>query len=136
MENYKEWKNHKIQYIRYKGKVYSNIGITMSTAEDVKIGDIIRCTVRLIRKINDTEYHWLIARVLEPRPEKTQPDPTSTADSIAKVSQYRIKEILETCKVKVGEEEYYDMEELDEILGIEQLYEYQPDEFLEAVTQE
>lgn len=110
-ENYKQWKNHKIQYLKYKGKVWSNIGITMSTAEDVKIGDIVRCTVRLIRKLNSTEYHWLIARVLEPRPEKTKPDPVETAAAIAKVSQYRVKSMLEKSKVDIDGEEYYDLEE-------------------------
>jgi phosphoribosyl 1,2-cyclic phosphodiesterase len=136
MENYKEWKGHKIQYIRHKGKVYSNIGITMSTAEDVKIGDIIRCTVRLIRKINDTEYHWLIARVLEPRPEKTKPDPTSTADSIAKVSQYKIKSLLEESIIEVDGESFYDLERLEELLEEEELFIYEVREFFEDVIQE
>jgi len=121
MEHYKDWKNHKIQYVKYKGKIWSNIGITMSSAEDVKIGDIIRCIVRLIRKINDTEYHWLIARVLEPRPEKTVPDPVETADRIAKVSQYKVKSCLEKCTIKFGEEEYYDLEALYEQLVEERL---------------
>jgi len=112
MDHYKEVKSHKIQYIRYKGKVYSSLGISMSTNEDVPLGSVNRFTVRLIRKINDTEYHWLIPRFLEPRPEKTQPDPTSVADNIAKASQYKIEKAAKECLV----EEYIDIELLSDWL--------------------
>jgi len=113
MEHYKEWKSHKIQYIRYKGKVWSNIGLTMSTAEDVKVGDVVRCTVRLIRKVSPTEYHWLIARVLEPRPEKTVPDTINVVDSIAKSSTVKAEAVIEACTVKVEDEEFVDLDELE-----------------------
>jgi len=72
--------------------------------------------VRLIRKINPTEYRWLIARFLEPRPEKREPDPISTAAAIAKASQYRIKEwglgYIKEAQMYLFVEEFF--EDLDE----------------------
>jgi len=111
-ENYKEWKAHKIQYIRYKGKVWSNIGITMSTAEKLKLGDIIRVTVRLIRKYTPTEYRWLIARVLEKRPEKTVPDGIEVADTIYKASMRKVK--ASKVIVEFENDYWFDMERLEE----------------------
>jgi hypothetical protein len=115
LERKNDWKNHKVQYVRYKGKVYSNIGLTMSTAEDVKVGDIVRVTMNLVNKINDTEYHWVIARVLEPRPEKTEPDPVGVAEEIAKVSQYRLLKKRQKASVEVKGEEYVIEEEYEEL---------------------
>jgi len=92
----------------------------MSSALDAKLGDIIRCTVRLVTKKNDTEYHWLIARVLEPRPEKTEPDPPSVPESIWKATGKKMVEQYNLI-VEIAGEEYIDVEEWKRIFGEEPL---------------
>ena len=119
MDHYKEWKSHKIQYVRYKGKVWSNIGITMSTAEDLHVGDVVRCIVDKVRKFSDTEYHWLIARVSEPKPEKTVPDTVETPDEIARITEPLEWQKVTKAKKMVEGEEYWDMEELLELSAAE-----------------
>ena len=67
--------------------------------------------MRLIRKESPTEYNWLIPRVLEKRPEKTEPDPLTVVDAIARKTQYRIKK--EEKQLEEAEETY---EALDEYI--------------------
>jgi len=104
-------KTRKQRYVRWKGKVYTILGLTFASAEKIKPGDIIRVTVRLIRKESPTEYNWLIPRVLEKRPEKTEPDPLTVVDAIARKTQYRIKK--EEKQLEEAEETY---EALDEYI--------------------
>jgi len=99
-------KKNKQVFVKWNGKIYSLLGLTFATAEKIKPGEIVRVTVRLIRKISPVEYHWLIPRVLEKRPEKKEPDPLSVVSAIAKKTQYKIER-----EKKMSEEEIWELYE-------------------------
>ncbi len=71
-------------FVKWKGRIYAVLGKTFNTKQEAKPGDIIRVSVKDIRKIGDSAYHWFHPQVLEVREDKTKPDPVQTAETISK----------------------------------------------------
>uniref|UniRef100_A0A6M3M2R4 Putative DNA ligase domain protein n=1 Tax=viral metagenome TaxID=1070528 RepID=A0A6M3M2R4_9ZZZZ len=80
-----------VKFVKWKGKVYSVLGKTFNTTEKADIGDIIRVTVKDVRKIDDQVYHWFHPKVLEVREDKTKPDPINTAQTISETASKKQK---------------------------------------------
>ena len=113
-------KKHKQIFVKWEDKIYSLLGLSFATAEKVKPGDIVRVMVRLIRRVSPVEYHWLIPRVFEKRPEKTEPDPLTVVDAIAKRTQYKLEK-EEQMSFEEAQEVYEALEDF--------LFELDPEEF-------
>ncbi len=71
-------------FVKWKGRVYAVLGKTFNTKKEASVGDIIRVSVKDIRKIGEHAYHWFHPQVLEIREDKTRPDPVQTAETISK----------------------------------------------------
>uniref|UniRef100_A0A6M3M395 Putative DNA ligase domain protein n=1 Tax=viral metagenome TaxID=1070528 RepID=A0A6M3M395_9ZZZZ len=78
-------------FVKWKGKTYAVLGKTFNTTEKAKIGDIIRVSVKDIRKIGEDAYHWFHPQVLEVREDKARPDPAQVAETIAETVQQKQK---------------------------------------------
>jgi len=87
----REVKIEDADYVRFKGKWYSILGKTFVTADPLKIGNIARIKCDQIRKVNPTLYKWIIAKVLEVKPEPGSMDTLAVAEEIARAT----KEIVE-----------------------------------------
>lgn len=74
-------------FVRWKGKIYAVLGKTFNTTKEASVGDIIRVSVKDIRKIGEYAYHWFHPQVLEIREDKTRPDPPQTAETISKTAK-------------------------------------------------
>jgi len=80
-----------VKFVKWKGDVYSVLGKSFNTKIVAEVGDIIRVSVKNIRKIDDNVYHWFHPQVLEAREDKTKPDPIETAQTIYETSQKQQK---------------------------------------------
>ncbi|KKM16724.1 hypothetical protein LCGC14_1682950, partial [marine sediment metagenome] len=78
-------------FVRWKGKIYVVLGKTFNTKLEASVGDIIRVSVKDIRKIGEHAYHWFHPQVLEVREDKTKPDPPQTAETISKTAKRKQK---------------------------------------------
>ncbi|MCK4266240.1 MAG: hypothetical protein KAX31_03100, partial [Thermoplasmata archaeon] len=74
-------------FVKWKGKTYAVLGKTFNTKKEASVGDIIRVSVKDIRKIGEHVYHWFHPQVLEVREDKTRPDPPQTAETISETAK-------------------------------------------------
>jgi len=89
-------------FVKWKGKIYTILGKTFNTKEEAKIGDIIRVSVKDIRKIDENTYHWFHPQVLEIREDKTHPDPTQTAETISETAKQKQKSAAYLVSARYG----------------------------------
>lgn len=78
-------------FVKWKGKTYAVLGKTFNTKKKAEVGDIIRVSVKDIRKLGEGAYHWFHPQVLEVREDKARPDPAQTAETIAETAKQKQK---------------------------------------------
>lgn len=78
-------------FVKWKGKTYTILGKTFNTDQKAEVGDIIRVTVKDVRKIDEKVYHWFHPKVLEVREDKTRPDPLEVAKTISETAAHQQK---------------------------------------------